>query len=135
MDWTAPALGASGAVTAMVVAAASMRPRAMVLFIVIPLKLWVLAAILVAKDVFFSERAAGERRNRRGAFDPPGRRGVWLPRRPPALDLERSLAAIERKRAVADMERQLSDDARMDQLMAKISREGIDPRRAGRRGS
>ncbi len=135
MDWTAPALGASGAVTAMVVAAASMRPRAMVLFIVIPLKLWVLAAILVAKDVFFflselqgsggtgvahSIHLAG------AAYGFLAVRWRWIWSDP--------LAAIERKRAVADMERQLSDDARMDQLMAKISREGIGSLTRGEKG-
>ena len=35
------------------------------------------------------------------------------------------MAVIERKRAVKQVERELSDDARMDALMAKISREGI----------
>lgn len=135
MDWTAPALGASGAVTAMVVAAASMRPRAMVLFIVIPLKLWVLAAILVAKDVFFflSElqgsggTGVAHSIHLAGAaygFLAVRRRWIWSD----------PLAAIERKRAVADMERQLSDDARMDQLMSKISREGIGSLTRGEKG-
>lgn len=134
MGWRAPALGASGAVMAMVVAAAAMRPGAMVLFIVIPLKLWVLAAILVAKDAFFflSELQGGGTTGVAHSIHLAGAAYGFLAVRRRWLWSD-PLAALERKRAVANMERELSDEARMDQLMAKISREGIGSLTRGER--
>lgn len=134
MGWRGLALGASGAVSAMVVAAATMRPHGMVLFIVVPLKLWVLAAFLVGKDVFFllSEIQTGATTGVAHSIHLAGaaygflavrRRWIW----------KDPLASLERKRAVADMERQLSDDARMDQILAKIEREGIGSLTRGER--
>lgn len=120
-------IGASGSVMGLIVAAATLRPHSQVLFIFVPVKLWVLASILVAVDVFplLLELQQGL---------PPGRiahmvhiggaaygflavwRG-WIYKDP--------IAVLERRRAVAETERRISDDARMDQLLAKISREGL----------
>ncbi len=122
-----PTIGASGAVVGVVVAAATLRPHDQVLFFFIPVKLWVLAAILVAFDVFpllLQLQQGGD----------PGRvahtvhlggalygfaavklRWIW----------KDPVATIANKRAVAEAERRLSDDAKMDQLLAKIGRDGL----------
>lgn len=106
----------------------------MVLFIVIPLKLWVLAAILVAKDAFFflSELQGGGTTGVAHSIHLAGAAYGFLAVRRRWLWSD-PLAALERKRAVANMERELSDEARMDQLMAKISREGIGSLTRGER--
>ncbi|QDV07131.1 Rhomboid family protein [Planctomycetes bacterium Poly30] len=120
-------IGASGAVMGLIVAAATLQPHAQVLFIFIPLKLWVMASILVAIDVFplLLELQRGLPPGRiahmvhiGGAaygFLAVKRRWIW----------KDPIAVIERRRAVADTERRISDDARIDQLLAKISREGL----------
>ncbi|MFT5733880.1 MAG: membrane associated rhomboid family serine protease [Planctomycetota bacterium] len=122
-----PTVGASGAVMGVIVAAATMRPQAQVIFIVIPMKLWVLAAILVAFDVFplLVELQRGLPPGRvahmvhiGGAvfgFLAVKRRWVWLD----------PFTALERRKVVAETQRRVDDDARMDQLLAKIGREGL----------
>ncbi len=126
MGWMVPTLGASGAVTTMVVAAATMAPHSRVIFLIVPVKLWFMAAFLVGLDAFFflSELQGGPGTGTAHSVHLAGaaygflavrRRWIW----------KDPLAIIERKRAVAKMERQMSDDSRMDQIMAKISREGI----------
>jgi len=47
-----PTIGASGAVVAATIAAATFHPKSTVIFIFIPLPLWVLAVIVVARDFF-----------------------------------------------------------------------------------
>lgn len=119
-------IGASGAVMGVIVAAATLRPHDQVLFIFIPVKLWVLAAILVAVDIFpllqELQSGGGDRIAHTvhlgGAlfgFLAVKRRWIWSD----------PIAAIQKKRAVADAERRLSEDARMDQLLAKIGRDGL----------
>lgn len=126
MGWTNPALGASGAVMGMVVAAAVLAPQSLVILIVIPVRLWVLAAILVGVDAFYflSELRNGVGTGVAHSVHLGGAlygflvaRKRWIYRDP--------LAVIERKRAVKEVQRKISDDARMDAIMAKISREGI----------
>lgn len=126
MGWKAITLGASGAVTTMIVAAATMAPHTRVILLIVPIKLWVMAAFFVGKDVFFflSELQGGANTGIAHSVHLAGaaygffavrRRWIW----------KDPVAIIERKRAVAVMQRQISDDSRMDQIMAKISREGI----------
>lgn len=122
----APAIGASGAVTMLVVAAAVMRPHAQFIFIIFPMKLWVLAALVVAFDSFqfllelqtgASDGVAHSVHLAGAAYGFVGARRRWLWKDP--------LAGFERKRAVARAQKQLSDDARMDAILQKINREGI----------
>lgn len=126
MGWKALTLGASGAVTTMIVAAATMAPHTRVILLIVPIKLWVMAAFFVGKDVFFflSEIQGGANTGIAHSVHLAGaaygffavrRRWIW----------KDPLEIIERKRAVAEMQRQMSEDARMDQIMDKISREGI----------
>ena len=120
------AIGASGGVMAMVVAAATMTPHARVIFIVVPVPLWFLAAALVTFDVFafLSELQSGLQNQIANSIHLGGaaygflavkRRWIWSD----------PLAIIERKRAVRRMSREVDDEVRMDQIMAKISREGM----------
>ncbi|MEM6672658.1 MAG: rhomboid family intramembrane serine protease [Planctomycetota bacterium] len=124
---TSTAIGASGAVLGVTVAAATLRPHAQVLFLFIPVKLWVLAAVLVAFDVYplIRELSGGLPEGRVAHFVHLGgalygfvaARQRWLWRDP--------LAVLERKRAVAQTERQIGDQQRLDALLDKINREGI----------
>jgi len=122
----ATAIGASGAVFMVVVAAAVMRPHARVILIVFPIKLWVLAAGIVALGTFslLSELKTGATDGIAHSVHLAGaaygyfaakRRWLW----------KDPLAGLERKRAVAKAQRQISDDARMDAILQKINREGI----------
>ena len=120
-------IGASGAVMGVIVAAATLRPHDQVLFIFIPVKLWVLAAILVAVDIFplLTElqgtggggRVAHTVHLGGALYGFAAVRLKWIWKDP--------IARLENKRAVAQAERQISDDARMDQLLAKIGRDGL----------
>ena len=127
LDRPSTAIGASGAVLGITVAAATLRPHAQVLFLFIPVKLWVLAAVLVAFDVYplIREFSTGVPEGRIAHFVHLGgaaygfaaaKRG-WLMKDP--------LAVLERKRAVAQAEKKMGDRARLDALLDKISREGI----------
>ncbi len=121
------AVGASGAVLGVIVAAATMTPHRTIIFLIFPMKLWVLAAIIVAGDLFAVVLSLQPGSASDGvahwvhlggiAYGFFAVRRRWIYRDP--------LAALERKRAVAQEEQRLSDDARMDQLLAKIQREGM----------
>ncbi|MEM6675115.1 MAG: rhomboid family intramembrane serine protease [Planctomycetota bacterium] len=124
---TSTAIGASGAVYGVTIAAATLRPHAQVLLLFIPIKLWVLAAILVALDVYplIRELSGGMTGGNTAHFVHLGgilygfaaARLGWLWKDP--------LAALERKRAVAQTERRIGEEQRVDALLAKINREGI----------
>lgn len=122
----APAIGASGAVFMVVVAAAVMRPHARVILIIFPIKLWVLAAGIVALGAFSlltelktgaTDGVAHSVHLAGAAYGYFAAKRRWLWKDP--------LAGFERKRAVAKAQRQISDDARMDAILQKINREGI----------
>lgn len=121
------AVGASGAVMGVVVTAAVMNPHATVWFILVPIKLWVLAAILVAIDLFailasYQPGAVGDNVAHwvhlgGVVYGYLAAKRRWIYKDP--------LVVIERKRAVAQEQKRISDDARVDQLLAKIQREGL----------
>ncbi len=121
-----PVLGASGACLAMIVAAAVLRPNSTVYLIIVPVRLWVLAVLLVGLDVFsLVIELQGFRRDDVALLVHLGgaaygylaarRRWLWID----------PLDVLERKRAVAQEERRVSDDVRLDQLLARIKREGL----------
>lgn len=126
LGWPNPAIGASGGVLAMIVAAAVMLPNAPVIFIIFQMKLWVLAAILVGLDVFMllnemkggAESMVAHSIHLAGAaygFLAVKRRWIW---NDPVASVERKVEAVQKQKAQ-------DDDKRMDELLAKISREGI----------
>jgi membrane associated rhomboid family serine protease len=120
-----PVVGASGAVLALVCAAAVLEPRRTVLFLFIPVQLWVLAAIVVAGDlvgVLTSLRDGGgsvahwvHLGGAAWGVLAVKRRWIW------ADPLER----LRRRRAARDAEAALSEEAEVDRLLEKIQREGI----------
>lgn len=123
---TLPTIGASGAVVAATLAAATFHPRATMLFIFIPLPLWVFAVIVVARDFFPAiEILAGRGGSSVDHFAHIGgalfgflavrKKFIWV-------DWGgRVEIALEKRR-----ERVLADDEQeLDELLARVSREGI----------
>lgn len=122
-----PAIGASGAVMGVVVATATLRPHTQVLFIFIPVKLWVMAALYVASDLYPLLRqlsGAGTQGNVAHLIHLGGALYGFLGARY-GLIMRDPIAGLERKRAVAAAERSLGDRQRLDTLLEKINREGI----------
>ena len=122
----APAIGASGAVLGVVIATAVLRPNTTVILLFIPVTLKRLAIGIVALGVI------GALPGRRGQPDGvahwvhlggagfgflAARRGwVWLD------PIER----VQRRRERSARSKRISEDEQMDQLLAKISREGMN---------
>jgi rhomboid family protein len=121
-----PVIGASGAVMGVIVACAVLRPHTKVLLIFIPISLWVLASALVAID-FLSEVQSwktGEHSyvahwaHLGGALFGglvAWRGWIWI-------DWGDRFA---KQRAAKQIENQRNDDQRLDELLAKVHREGI----------
>ncbi len=116
-----PTVGASGAVIAMVCAAAVLQPNATVIFFVFPLKLRTFALLYVGLDLFQLLQGGGRTAyivHLMGAlFGFLAARLGWMwfdPAR--ALDQRR-----HQKRASARQE----DEARLDQLLAQINAKGL----------
>jgi len=121
-----PTLGASGAVLGVVVAAATLRPRTQVLVLFIPVRLWVLAAVIVGLDVFALlvglKEGAGDGVAHwvhlgGAAWGFTAARTGWIWSDPIEL--------LRVRRAAACRRRERSDRERMDGLLAKIHREGM----------
>jgi membrane associated rhomboid family serine protease len=129
MGFVAPnavTMGASGGVMAIVVAAATFQPFATVLFIFIPLPLWVMAAGYVLFDILPAiEALAGVARDRTDHFAHLG--GALLG----FLAVKRGFVWIDWQervqRAVAErQERSAADDeAELDRILARVGKEGI----------
>jgi len=121
-----PVIGASGAVMGVIVACAVLRPHTKVLLIFIPISLWVLAAALVTID-FISEVQSwktGEHSyvahwaHLGGALFGglvAWRGWIWI-------DWGERFA---KKREAKQVETQRNDAQRLDELLAKVHREGI----------
>jgi membrane associated rhomboid family serine protease len=123
---TIPTIGASGAAVAATLAAATFHPRATMIFIFIPLPLWVFAVIVVARDFFPAVQIlAGQGMPRVDHFAHIGgalfgflavrKNFIWV-------DWGgRVELALKRRR-----ERALADDEQeLDELLARVGREGI----------
>ena len=127
LGWVAdkPAIGASGAILGVVVASAVYKPRATVLFFFIPLSLKVLVCCLVAFDIYWAVESAGGAQTGTAhwihlggaAFGFFGARLGWLQRD--------HFARFQARRAIQRAERSAQDAEVVDQLLDKISREGI----------
>lgn len=121
-----PAIGASGACLAMTVAAATMRPNQTVIFLVFPVPLKWVAIALVAGNAFqvINQLQGGPGSGEAIYVHLAGALYGFLAVRRRWL-LWDPLTTFERKQAVATEERRISDEARMDQLLARIKREGL----------
>lgn len=120
------ALGASGACLGVLVAVAVLRPHAPIVFIVVPMTLRTLALIFVGLDAFSWLVQIGS-----GASDGVahvihlGGALYGFVAVKSGLIWRDPVEAVERKRAVKAVERAASDDQRMDEILAKIHREGM----------
>jgi membrane associated rhomboid family serine protease len=121
-----PAIGASGACLAVTVAMATLRPNATVYLLWFPVKLKYLAGFLVFLDVFqvLTQLMGGQGDGKAVYVHLGGAlygflavRLGWIHRDP--------VAAFQRKRAVEREVARISDDARMDQLLTRIKRDGL----------
>lgn len=122
----ASAIGASGAVMGVIAAAAVLRPHSRVLLIFIPIPLWVLAVGLVSIDFFsaLSAWASGSRTfvahwaHIGGAVFgglAAWRGWIWIDWRD----------RFAKRRAEKVEERRQDDDQRLDELLAKVHKDGI----------
>ena len=120
------AIGASGGVLGVVVAAAVLQPRALVFLLFIPITLKWLAIAVVAMDVFsmldglkrgVADGVAHWAHLGGAAFGFLAARLRWI-----YLD---PLARLRARKAIAREDRRQSDEERMDELLEKIHREGI----------
>lgn len=119
-----PALGASGAVFGLVVAAATLRPRQTVFLFFIPITMMVLAIGIVAIDVFGllvslkgNDGVAHLIHLGGAAFGFATVKLGWIWRDP--------VQVFEARRAIAAEERRVDDAREMDRLLEKIHREGM----------
>lgn len=121
-----PALGASGGTMAVLIAVAVMQPHSMVLIIMFPVKLWILAAFFVFQDSVrlldgvLNDRSDGVAYMVHLAGMLVGFVGVKK-----GLIWRDPIAAAQTKREERKVQQQRDDDARMDELLAKIHREGM----------
>lgn len=122
---TAPIVGASGGVLAIVCAMATLRPSQRLIFIIVPMTLRTMALIYLGLELF---RAAMELKGQdsgvasfahlSGAlFGYLAVRRSWIWRDP--------LAEVEGWRERRSEAREASDEERLDALLTKINREGI----------
>ncbi len=118
-------LGASGGALAVVVAAATLRPQTRIIFIIFPLTLKTLAVILVAIDLYgqilsFQGMGGGVARFAHLAGAAMGflfvRKG-WIYRDP--------IEGLDRWRANAAAQRETDVQKRVERLLDKIHRDGI----------
>lgn len=118
-----PLIGASGAVYAIMVTYAIHYPRQRVLFLLlVPLEIWVIVAGLIAVDVIVQVRGAADY----GAMAHIGGAifGYLFWRLQPRFDAY--MARLDRRMQRAEREHEEEIEARLDTLLEKISREGID---------
>jgi membrane associated rhomboid family serine protease len=122
------AIGASGATVAVMIAMAVLRPKTMVIVLFIPVQLWILSLVIVGMDVMrLLDDARGY--NEMGGiaymvhlggagFGYLAVKKSWIWKDP--------IEARARKRDVEVTVRVQRDDQRMDELLAKIHREGMN---------
>ncbi len=128
---TVPIVGASGGVLAVACAMATLEPRMRVIFIIVPMTLKTLVLLYVAIDAFQAIRSLkGDVGNVAHFAHLAGaavgflavRRGwIWWD----------PLRSLDGYRARVDRDRKLATDARVDELLAKIGRDGLGALSAG----
>lgn len=122
---TRPTIGASGATLAAVVAAAVLRPHARVVFFIFPMTLRTMALIFVAIDVFGAlyavkgvDSGVAHLAHLTGAaFGFLMIRRGWIWRDP--------VVAWTARRQRQEEQHDVEDESRLDEILARINREGI----------
>lgn len=129
-----PALGASGACLGILVAMAMLRPHAPIVFIVVPMTLRTLALIFVGFDIFglLVEIATKASDGTAHVIHLGGALYGFVAVKS-GLIWRDPVEAVERRRAVKEVERAASDEQRMDEILAKIHREGMSALTKGER--
>ena len=119
-----PMVGASGAIMACIVACAMLFPRAQMILFVFPIPLWVGATGLVVMDLLGFAKAGGQVAHHvhlAGALAG----FLYIKQRWHLRELRSPVEALaDARRAGAERSRK-QDEERMDELLAKISREGM----------
>jgi len=128
------AIGASGAVFGVMIAVATLRPRQRVLFLFIPVSLGFLALVFVAITLFGAalQWKTGDGGGTAHLVHLGGIAYGFLAVKSGLIYAD-PMAAMARARAARDVERRQSDDARIDQLLEKINREGMSSLSRGER--
>ena len=119
-----PMVGASGAIMACIVASAVLFPRSQILLLFIPVPLWIGASILFALDLIGFGQVGGQVAHHvhlAGALFGFLYIKLGWHHRAAASPLE----AIAAKKQDLQAKGRLKDDERMDELLARISREGM----------
>jgi len=127
-------VGASGAVMCMIVAAACFQPNAMVILIIFPVPLKYLAGGLFALDTingFMKLRGGGADGTSHLVHIVGAAYGFVLVKR--GLIWKDPIGILQERRVVAMQTRRVDEDQRMDELLAKISRDGINSLSRGER--
>jgi len=121
-----PTIGASGAVLAVVVATAVLRPDTRVIFILFPITLKTLALVYVGLDLFSAlaslrgdvvSNVSNVAHLSGAAFGFVLVKKGWIWRDP--------VEALQARRAERDAEREAADTERLDEVLEKINRDGI----------
>lgn len=127
VGYQAPMMGASGAIMGVLVAAAMLFPQAPILLLFIPVPLWVGASILVVIDLLGFSRVGGATAHDvhlAGAlvgflYIKQG----WHQRADPGIF--RLPAVWAERRAQSASTKVATDEVRLDELLARISKEGM----------
>jgi membrane associated rhomboid family serine protease len=128
------AIGASGAVFGVMVAMATLRPRQRVLFLFIPITLGFLALVFLVITLFGAalEWKEGTANGVAHLVHLGGIAYGFLAVRTKLIFAD-PMAALARSKAAREIERRQSDDARVDQILEKINREGMSALSRGER--
>lgn len=118
------ALGASGAVYGVLMAAATLYPHRRILFLFIPLTLRTLALIFLGLTLFQALLSLKQPDGTAHLVHLGGLAYGFLAVKSRLLFVD-PVEKVRVRRAVAEVERRQSDDARMDELLAKIHRDGM----------
>jgi membrane associated rhomboid family serine protease len=131
---SARAVGASGAVYGVMIAVATLRPRQTVFLLFIPVTLKILALGILALTIFgalLALKLPGADSTAHLVHLGGIAYGFLAVRS--GLIAKDPLEILERRRAIAQVEKQAGDEQRMDELLAKISREGMNSLSRGER--
>jgi len=128
-----PAIGASGACYGVMLATATLFPDRRVTLILVPLTMRWLAIIIVAVTVFAALLQFKQGTSGTAHLIHLGGLAYGFFAVRSGLIKKDPVEAFEQHRAVKEIERAQSDEARVDDLLAKISREGIGSLSKGER--
>lgn len=128
-----PAIGASGACFGVMMATATLYPDRRITFILVPLTMRWFAIIIVAGTAFSALLQLKQGSSGTAHLIHLGGLAYGYLAVRSGLIRKDPVEAFEMRRAVKEVERAQSDEARVDDLLAKISREGIGSLSKGER--